>query len=104
VANGIIDAMTKPVDLLNKIPGVKSFVPDIPDIRLPRLHTGGIVPGVAGQPVLSLLQAGETVMPRGAGPAGGVTVIVQGSVISERDLGRVVADALRNNRLIGVTV
>lgn len=34
---------------------------------------------------------------------GGVTVVVQGSVITERDLGRVFADAMRDNALIGVS-
>ena len=53
---------------------------------------------------LAVLQAGERVSARGAGGPGGVTIIVQGSVITERDLGRVVAGALRQNRLIGVTV
>lgn len=36
------------------------------------------------------------------GSMGGVTVVVQGSVIAERDLGRTIADALRDNNLIGV--
>lgn len=104
-ANAMLDAFTAPFTLLNKIPGVKNVVPDIPDVRLPRLHSGGVVPGFAGQDVLAVLQAGETVNPRGSSAtAGGLTVIVQGSVITERDLGRIIADQLRNNRLIGVTI
>lgn len=66
-------------------------------------HTGGIVGGHAGQTIPAVLQAGEQVIPRGqAGALGGINIYVGGSVISERDLGRVVADALRNNRLTGV--
>ena len=78
---------------------------DIPgfSLRIPRLHTGGVVPGVAGQETLAQLQAGETVVARGQASPAGVTIIVQGSVITERDLGRIVADAMRNNALIGVT-
>lgn len=70
-------------------------------------HDGGVVPGPRGSNQLIMAAGGETILPThktGAGGGGGnVTVIVQGSVIAERDLGRVVADALRNNRLVGVT-
>lgn len=67
-------------------------------------HTGGMVGGPAGQEVMARLQAGETVIPRGKSMGtGDVHIHVSGSVIAERDLGRMVADALRNNRLIGVT-
>ncbi|HKZ19276.1 MAG TPA: hypothetical protein VJQ57_04130 [Acidimicrobiia bacterium] len=79
---------------------------DIPsvDVRIPRLHSGGVVGGVPGSDQLRVLQAGETVLPRGqGGSGGGISIVVQGSVITERDLGRIVADALRQNRLIGVT-
>lgn len=90
---------------LNKIPGVGSAIPDFltKDIKLPRLHTGGIVPGVPGSETVAVLQAGETVLPAGRG--GGTTLVINvaGSVITERDLGRIIADQLRNNRLIGVT-
>lgn len=72
----------------------------------PFRHTGGTVPGHAGQNVMTVLQAGEMIVPRGSSAAsgGGVTINVGGSVITERDLGRIVADALRQNKLIGVTV
>lgn len=66
-------------------------------------HTGGVVPGHGGMEQMAMLQAGETVIPRGASaPAGGITINVAGSVITERDLGRVVSDALRDNGLYGV--
>ncbi|HKY76003.1 MAG TPA: hypothetical protein VJS45_07680 [Acidimicrobiia bacterium] len=100
VGNAAIDVATAPIGLLNKIPGVKSIVPNVPHISLPRFHQGGVVPGVGDQ--LAVLQGGETVLPRGA-TGGGVSIVVQGSVITERDLGRIVADALRQNKLIGVT-
>ena len=66
-------------------------------------HTGGLVPGPAGRDVPMILQAGEMIIPRGQTMGGpGIVVNVGGSIISERDLGRVIADQLRNNRLIGV--
>lgn len=40
---------------------------------LPRLHAGGMVPGVPGQDVLTVLQAGETVTPAGAAAGSGNT-------------------------------
>lgn len=102
-------------DLWNSTVGGKGFtiggvdLPgpfDIPEVnvRIPRLHSGGVVGGVPGSDQLRVLQAGETVLPRGQSPGGGgVSIVVQGSVITERDLGRIVADALRQNKLIGVT-
>lgn len=69
-------------------------------------HDGGVVPGPRGSNQLIMAAGGETILPThktGGGGGGNVTVIVQGSVITERDLGRVVADALRQNRLVGVT-
>lgn len=90
---------------------IPSWVPGLGgnSFKLPRMptftfHTGGVFPGVAGREGLALLQAGETVIPRGqGGDGGGVVINVAGSVITERDLGRIVADALRSNRLVGVT-
>lgn len=70
---------------------------------IPKFHDGGVVPGPRGADVPIMAQAGETVIPAGGGSGGGVTVIVQGSVITERDLGRIVADAVRDNTLIGVS-
>lgn len=102
-------------DLWNSTVGGKGFtiggvdLPgpfDIPEVnvRIPRLHSGGVVGGVPGSDQLRVLQAGETVLPRGqSATGGGVSIVVQGSVITERDLGRIVADALRQNKLIGVT-
>ena len=89
---------------LNKIPGLGGAIPDFvtKPLKLPRLHSGGVMGGGEG---LAILQAGERVIPRGgSGPATGgggpTTIIVQ---LGDREIGRVVADALRQNRLIGVT-
>lgn len=72
--------------------------------QIPELHTGGIIPGVPGSEVPIMALAGEEVRPLAAASgSGNVTIVVQGSVITERDLGRIVADALRQNKLIGVT-
>ena len=118
VFNVVKDAVTGAVNLIrdgwNATVGGKGFsfggvdLPgpfDVPgfSLRIPTLHTGGMVPGPGGQNVVAMLQAGETIVPRGARPGGGITIVVQGSVITERDLGRVIADQLRNNRLLGVT-
>ena len=85
---------------LNKIPGVGGAIPDFvtKPLKLPRLHSGGVMGGGEG---LAILQAGERVIPRGgSGPATGgggpTTIIVQ---LGDREIGRVVADALRQNRL-----
>jgi len=44
--------------------------------RLPKFHSGGVVPGAPGSEMLAVLQAGETVTPAGAG-GGSVTVVVK---------------------------
>jgi phage-related minor tail protein len=50
----------------------------VPDV--PRLHDGGIVPGVPGTEVPVILEAGERVIPRdqAGGPLAGATFIIQG--------------------------
>lgn len=49
--------------------------------HLPRLHLGGVVPGVVGSEVPVMLQAGELVTPAGqAAPGAGVTVVVNGNI------------------------
>lgn len=70
------------------------------------LHTGGIVPGVPGQNVHAILQAGERVLPRtesGKG-GGGVTVVVNGNVYGGPvGLDALAADIAWRLRLQGVT-
>lgn len=49
--------------------------------RIPYLHAGGIVPGQPGSDVMTMLRAGELVVPAGqTGAAGGLTIIIQGPV------------------------
>jgi len=80
---------------LNKIPGVGSAVPDFltRDIHLPRLHTGGVVPGPAGAEVPILALAGETVTPPG-GAVGNVTIVVNGNLVHENQLADLVQSVL----------
>lgn len=71
---------------------------------IPGLQSGGPVSGgrpyIVGEKGPELMVPGRSgsIVPNGAG----VTVNVAGSVITDRDLGRIVADAMRNNALIGV--
>lgn len=91
-ANAALDAVTAPVGILNKIPGVKNIIPDVPNIKIPRLAQGGIV----NRPTLALIgEAGpEAVVPLGRGGGGGVTIVVQGHVLDGRDLADLVQSAL----------
>jgi hypothetical protein len=61
---------------------------------LPRLHQGGVVPGTPGADVLTLLQAGERVLPAaGAAEAGRhYTITVQ--ALDPRDAAQLVVDAI----------
>ena len=62
-------------------------------------HSGGIVPGPRGADVPMMLQAGEEITPLGG--KSGVTVIVEGSVISEGDLVEAVRRGLRSDTIRG---
>lgn len=70
---------------LNKIPGIGSAIPDFltRDIRLPRLHTGGMVPGSPGTEVPILAMAGETVTPAGGGGTTVIQLVLDGRVVTE---------------------
>lgn len=74
---------------------VPGWVPGIGgrSFRIPRLHTGGIVPGAPGSESLALLQAGERVTP--AGRSAGRTVIELRSDGSA--LGDALVEVLRNS-------
>lgn len=76
--------------------------------HLPHFANGGVVQGPLGAPQLAMVHGGERITPfRGGqnGGNGGTTIVVNvsGSVIAERDLGRVVADAIRDNGIYGVS-
>jgi hypothetical protein len=81
--NGVSDAWNYTIGRLSWT--VPSWVPGIGGAsigapRLPRFHTGGIVPGRPGQEVPIMAMAGERVSPPGSN-AGGQTVYVRGDGI-----------------------
>jgi hypothetical protein len=83
----------------NSTVGGKGFsIPDwVPIIggktfRIPRMHTGGVVPGAPGQESLAILQAGERVTP--ANSAGGRTVL---ELRGQDDLARLLLEILRKS-------
>lgn len=94
-------------DLWRNIKGVGDALANLPGVGAiggllgKVFHAGGTVPGRPGQTVPILAQAGETVVPRG-GTGGGITIHVSG-VGMGRDFGQAIADALRDNGLVGVT-
>lgn len=74
-ANFAVDALLGPVTVLNKIPGIKSVVPDVPNIHIPRLAAGGIV----SRPTLALIgeRGPEAVVPlSGSGAGGGPMTVI----------------------------
>ena len=75
---------------------IPSWVPGVggKGFHIPSMHTGGVVPGAPGQERLILAMAGEHVSRAGA--SGGNTYVfhVAGSIISERELVKVVRDAV----------
>lgn len=97
-------------------------IPDIPGLpgrgkrfEIPRLHSGGVVPGGAADEVLRVLQGGEVVLDRGtvsrlaAGGGssvpsrGGDTIVVvnvEGSVQTERDLAESIWQGINRRALI----
>jgi len=86
--NGVIDLINNVIDAINGIQIHIHAGPVNVDFdglnigHLPRLHLGGVVPGVTGSEVPVILQAGEMVTPRGgAGQGGGgLTLVVNGNV------------------------
>ncbi len=70
-------------------------------VKIPKLHSGGVVPGPAGSETLALLQAGERVIPRGGG-GGGIVVNVAGSIIGPSGVDELMDMMARRLRLDGV--
>lgn len=63
---GMINGLISAINML--IRGINAVNPfgDIPSIpKVPKLHTGGVVPGIPGQEVPIMAQAGERVVPKG---------------------------------------
>ncbi len=70
--NHVADAWNNTIGQLSwSVPGWVPFIggDTISVPKLPHFHTGGVVPGAAGSEMLAVLQAGETVIPAGAGGA-----------------------------------
>lgn len=63
------------------------------EIRIPKMHMGGVVPGAMGTEVPIMAMAGETVNRPGEGGTV-VNITVQGNVLDGRDLGRLAQSAL----------
>lgn len=90
--NGVIWVLNRGIDGINFLirgidwlPGVN--LGQIPHI--PRLHSGGTVPGVAGSEMLAVLQGGERVIPATGPPAGsggGTLKVAPGSDQAVADL------------------
>lgn len=79
------------------IPGIGGATISAP--RLPTFHQGGVVPGVPGQEVLALLQAGEKVTPAGGG--GSQTINISTGVSGlDRLLLQYLLELLRANNLV----
>lgn len=87
------------------IPGIGGNSFKLPTMPTFTFHQGGVVPGTPGGEVMAVLQSGEEVLTASQRASRGTTVVVNvnGSVIAERDLGRVLVEALRDNRLVGVS-
>ena len=64
---------------------------------IPKFHAGGVVPGVPGQEVLALLQAGEVVNSRAGGGGSTVIEIRSGGSRIDDALVELLAGALRRN-------
>jgi murein DD-endopeptidase MepM/ murein hydrolase activator NlpD len=100
VARDTIDQIVDAIGRLNSTPVTNRFITDkfgnVTGRNIggrPAFHSGGVVPGSPGEDVPILAQAGETVIPAGGGARPGVTIIVQGSVVAEREL----MDLVRKN-------
>lgn len=94
--NFVVDILNSVVGFFNKIIyGINLVNPfsDIPDIpKIPRMHTGGVVPGMPGQEVLMNVQAGERISTSSQGSGG--KVIFGGDLDSL--LARLIMKLIRN--------
>ncbi len=65
----------------------------VPNAPLFHFAGGGVVPGAVGSPHLAVVHGGETVLT--PGQRNGITINVTGSVVTEKELVRTVAEGLR---------
>lgn len=81
--NFVIDIINGAISLINGLISGYNAVPIAPDIplipKIPRLHTGGTVPGRPGDEVLTILQAGEKVSANGQGGSSGTLRVMPGA-------------------------
>lgn len=100
--NVAIDFLNGAIDLINKlIYGINLINPfaDIPNIpHIPRMHTGGIVPGAPGTEQLAILQAGERVSTESESSKNGGTIHVTGD--SRSWLYQAIKAGLKNGQLV----
>ncbi|HEX4722847.1 MAG TPA: hypothetical protein VH333_10060 [Pseudonocardiaceae bacterium] len=92
-----IDAINVLINGANSALGWTGFhLGDIPHI--PKLHTGGIVPGTVGSEMLAVLQAGEQVVPAGGVQSGnGVGLHITGDADSA--LATMIMSLYRSNKI-----
>ncbi|MFI7677868.1 hypothetical protein [Actinophytocola sp. NPDC049390] len=85
--NWVIDRLNWFIDRANDlIYGINLVNPfsDIPPIpHIPRMHTGGVVPGAPGTEQMAILQAGERVLPAGASGGADITINSGGTALDD---------------------
>jgi hypothetical protein len=125
--SGIVDAVWEQIRRLIR---AYNAIPAVPNVAVPggasggakgigKMHSGGMIAGGSGTEVLRILQGGEEVLARdnprnmrnipnptgvrSTGGSGGGPVIVNvgGSIVSERDLIRLIQDALDRGEIRG---
>lgn len=82
-------------DVIRWVPGVP-YIPKLPHI--PMMHTGGIVPGASGTQTLTLLEAGEIVLPANGGGRRGNNIVlnINAPIGSRQELENWLVKALDN--------
>lgn len=77
------------------IPGIGGNTISVP--QLPKFHSGGVVPGTPGSEMVAVLQAGETVIPAGAGGGGWTLLIKSGGSKLDDAIVEIIARAVRRS-------
>jgi TP901 family phage tail tape measure protein len=103
--NTAIDFVNWGIDKINGLIGGINYVggfvglsiPTIPHI--PRMHTGGVVPGAPGSEMLAILQAGETVIPANQRGQGGGAVQVSFTGNTSDALATVIMQMIRTGKI-----
>ncbi len=94
--NKVIDIINGMIAAVNKVTGIVGIKAigtlGKVDFGMPKMHGGGIVPGLPGQDVPIMAQAGEKITPAGDRAAPTIIVNIEGSVVSERDIAEIVRE------------